>query len=121
MAEHNELGNKGELLAKEYLENGGYEILAVNWKYGRKEIDIIGKIDDVVAIIEVKTRSTDYFGKPEEFVTKAKQKFLIEAADNFVQNLDFDAEIRYDIISIVLNGKKQNIIHIEDAFIPLLD
>lgn len=121
MAKHNELGHEGEEIAKDFLKKKGFEILESNWRFERKEIDLIARIDELIAIVEVKTRSTDYYGNPEEFVTRAKKNFLIKAADAYAQSLDFDAEIRYDIISIVKRGENYSINHIEDAFIPLLE
>lgn len=121
MANHNELGKVGEEIAKDYLVTKGYEIMQSNWRFERKEIDLIARIGELVVIAEVKTRSTDYYGNPAEFVTRTKQNFLVKAADAFAQELDFDAEIRYDIISIIKRGNNFSIDHIEDAFIPLLD
>ena len=120
MAAHNNVGKQGEDLAAHYLLEKGFEILERNWRFEKKEIDIIARKGNIVAIVEVKTRSTAYFGRPEEFVTKAKQKFLVHAADAYAQLLDFDAEIRYDIVAIVLNSNHTEINHIEDAFIPVL-
>lgn len=121
MAKHNELGRKGEEIAKDYLMNKGFDILELNWRLGRKEIDLIARMGELVVIVEVKTRSTDFYGNPEDAVTRTKQNFLIKAADAYAQTLDFDAEIRYDIISIVTRGNSHSINHLEDAFIPLLD
>jgi len=120
MAKHNLLGKKGEKLAISYLKIHGYDILETNWFYEKKEIDIIARKNDLIIIVEVKTRSTDFFGNPEESVTSLKQKFLIDAADEYLQLLDFDAEVRYDIISIVKNNKKERIYHIKEAFTPSL-
>jgi putative endonuclease len=121
MAKHNELGKEGEEIAKKFLINKGYDILESNWRYERKEIDLIARMGEIIAIVEVKTRSTDFYGNPEESVTRTKQNFLIKAADSYAQALDFEAEIRYDIISIVMKSGKPLIKHFEDAFIPLLD
>ncbi len=117
MAKHNILGQVGENIALEYLLKKEYKILETNWRFGKKEIDIIAQKDNLVVIVEVKTRSTDYYGVPEESVTLAKQRFLIEAADAYMQQLDFEAEVRFDIISIV----NKTINHIQEAFIPLLN
>lgn len=119
MAEHNDLGKKGEQLAIEYLTEKGYNILETNWKCGQKEIDIIAKSKDFLVIIEVKTRSTDSFGEPQEFVTRAKQKYLERAAQIYVDRYRIELEVRFDIISIILNGKKQEITHLEYAFYPV--
>lgn len=121
MADHNILGKEGERIAREFLKRQGYKILEINWRFEKKEIDLIVRKNNVVVIVEVKTRSTDYFGDPEDSVTKAKQKYLVEAADAYAQQLEFEADLRFDIISIVLSDRESSIKHIEDAFIPLLD
>ncbi len=41
MASHNDLGRRGEDIAKEYLENIGYRVLRMNWKCGKAEVDVI--------------------------------------------------------------------------------
>ena len=120
MAEHNELGIKGEMLALEYLKEKGYKILETNWKCGKKEIDIIALTDDYLLIIEVKTRSTDAYGEPQEFVTVAKQRFLTNAAQIFAEHHNIQQEVRFDIISIVMNDYDHVLNHLEDAFYPVL-
>ncbi len=121
MAEHISLGKEGEQIAAAHLEKSGYEILELNWKHGRKEIDIIARKENIIAIIEVKTRTTDYFGTPEEAVTLSKQKYLILAADAFVNELDSEVDVRYDIVSIIKQRDNICVKHIEDAFVPLLE
>ena len=119
MAQHNELGQLGEQLAANFLQANGYNILARNWRVNRVEIDIIAELNDTLIFVEVKTRETDYFGYPEEAVGKAKQKQLQKAADAFVDATPIDGEIRFDIVAVILNAKKQEIHHIEDAFWPM--
>ena len=120
MAEFHELGKSGELLAVQHFVSKGYKILETNWRKGSLEIDIIAIKSDVLVIAEVKTRSTNYFGEPEEFVTKSKQKNLIRAANRYVLEKDLDVETRFDIISVLTNGIQHKIHHIEDAFYPTL-
>ena len=118
MAKHIETGKKGEDIAVSFLVSKGYEILETNWRSGHKEIDIIALDNDMLVIVEVKTRSTDYFGYPEEAVNKKKQQLLINAANAYVFKHDLSNEIRYDIISIILKDNEVKIDHIEDAFFP---
>jgi putative endonuclease len=117
MARHNQTGKEGELSAIDYLLQNNYEVIHTNWRFGKKEIDIIARKNDLFVFVEVKTRSTSFFGEPEESVTPAKQRFLIEAANAFLENLDFRAESRFDVISIV----GTSIRHIEEAFIPMAE
>lgn len=121
MSSHNDLGKQGEEIAANFLEKAGYKILERNWRFRKSEVDIIAQLDNLIVIVEVKTRATDYFGNPEESVTLKKQKLLINAADKYVQGIDSDVDIRYDIVAIIKEQNKCDIRHIEDAFIPLLD
>ena len=120
MAEHNELGDSGEKLALSFLKEKSYEILATNWRFGADEIDIIARHNNFLVIVEVKTRSSNYYGEPEVFVTKQKQKFLIRATQNYINQHDINEECRFDIIAIVSKNGKNTIHHIEDAFYPTL-
>ncbi len=118
MAEHNELGKKGEEMAQKYLANKGYTILATNWRYSKDEIDIIARHNSCLVIIEVKTRFTNVFGEPEEFVTNKKQSFLIRAANAYVEKNKSQEDVRFDIVSVLFCGTRWQINHIEDAFYP---
>ena len=72
MAEHNDLGKFGEELAVEFLEKNGYTILETNWFFNKAEIDIIAQKENILAVVEVKTRSSLDFGLPQEFVKPKK-------------------------------------------------
>ena len=56
MAEHNDLGKLGEELAVDFFKKNGYEILETNWTFQKAEVDIIALKNNVLAVIEVKTR-----------------------------------------------------------------
>ena len=118
MAEHNQTGKTGEELAAIYLEEKGFEILEKNWRNRFKEIDIIAKKDDLLVIVEVKTRSTMAFGTPADFVGLKKQRNLINAAEAYIFAKNSDLETRFDIVSILLQGDRNVIEHIEWAFSP---
>lgn len=120
MAEHNETGNIGEQLAEKYLRSLGYEILERNWRSGKNEIDIIAKDGQFLVIAEVKTRKSNYFGEPEEFVNRAKQHALISAANNYIVKKNLDLEARFDIISVIFTGSSYTVKQIKDAFYPLV-
>ena len=116
MAQHNELGKKGEQLALEHLKKEGYTIREKNWYYQKAEVDIIAQKGGVLAVVEVKTRSSTDFGNPQDFVNPKKIKLLVGAIDEYVTQNDMDVEVRFDIIAIVKNGNQFNLEHIEDAF-----
>lgn len=118
MAEHNETGKKGEDLAADFLQNEGIQILERNWKNRFEEIDIIALENELLVIVEVKTRSSIAFGKPEESVGLRKQRLLVNAAEAYIKKYNSDRETRFDIISVVTNGTGANIQHIRHAFSP---
>ncbi|MFC3561899.1 YraN family protein [Pedobacter jamesrossensis] len=119
MALHNDLGKKGEAIAKSYLEEKGYEILDENWVYGKAEIDLIAYKNGLMVFVEVKSRTSVAFGQPEEFVQKAKQKKMELASLEYIEIMNHQNEIRFDIIAITFKKDNTYILnHIEDAFWP---
>lgn len=116
MASHNELGKQGEDAAVEFLLNNGHEILVRNYRFKKAEVDIISKHGKHIVFTEVKTRSNDAFGHPEEFVDKKKRLLMKNAADEFMHQQKLDAEIRFDIISVSNEKRELKIYHIQDAF-----
>ena len=118
MSEHYELGKEGEEIASAFLSKIGYKILHRNWRHKKLELDIIAKKDEYIVIVEVKTRSNDYFERPQDAITFKKQKFLFDAAEAYIELFDLDMELRFDIVSILISDNKSEIEHIEDAFRP---
>ena len=116
MADHNELGKLGEELAENYLTKNGYTILETNWVFQKAEIDIIAQKANILAIVEVKTRSSIDFGLPQDFVKPKKIQLLVKAVNEYVVSRDLDVTVRFDIIAINKEGKDFNVDHIEDAF-----
>jgi putative endonuclease len=116
MAQHNELGKKGEEAAVEYLQQNGYEILETNWTFQKAEVDIIAQKENTLAIIEVKTRSSIDFGLPQDFVKPKKIQLLVKAVNEYVIQNDMDVDVRFDIIAIHKEGDDFKIEHLEDAF-----
>jgi len=116
MAAHNELGKIGEQLAYEHLIKKGYLIKERNWRSQRAEVDLIAQKGGTLAVVEVKTRSTDAFGDPKEFINKKKIKLLISAIDQYVCSRRLDVEVRFDVIGIVISGEGIQLEHLEDAF-----
>lgn len=116
MAEHNELGKIGEEKAVDFLQENGYEILETNWVFDKAEIDIIAQKDTVLAVVEVKTRSSIDFGLPQDFVKPKKIQLLLKAINEYVISNDLEVEVRFDIIAI--HKEKSNFVieHIEEAF-----
>ena len=116
MAEHNQLGVKGEQLAVDFLLKNGYDIIERNYRFDKAEVDIIAQKEAILAIVEVKTRSTADFGNPQDFVKPKQIQRLVKAVDEYVTVNELDVEVRFDIIAIVKEGSRFNIEHLENAF-----
>ncbi|MEI6866042.1 YraN family protein [Flavicella sp.] len=117
MADHNDFGIQGEIIARNYLVKKEYKILAQNWRYRKAEIDIIAIKKNDLAIVEVKTRSSDYYGKPQDFINTKKIQLLVEAANAYVIKNNLDVEVRFDIIAIIGKNENFKIEHFENAFL----
>ena len=121
MAEHNDLGKWGEQIARDLLISKGYQILEQNWSCGHKEIDIIAKDGNELVMVEVKTRRVTFLVDPEETVDKMKQRYLIWAAEAYVERNNLDMDVRFDIVAIVVdNNNERRVDHIENAFYPTI-
>lgn len=116
MAQHNDLGKLGEAMALTYLEKNGYTILETNWTFQKAEIDIIAQKEQILAIVEVKTRSSIDFGLPQDFVKPKKIQLLVKAVNEYVIANDLDCEVRFDIIAVQKLANDFKLEHLEDAF-----
>lgn len=116
--ENLDLGRKGEDIAAHYLEEKGYRIARRNFRAGMGELDIIAwSPEGCLVFVEVKTRSLDGFGGPEEAVNRKKQEQIARTAGAFMETIGYEGEIRFDIISVLLvRGQLKAIRHAEDAF-----
>ncbi|MEL6140005.1 MAG: YraN family protein [Bacteroidota bacterium] len=112
-------GQLGEEYAVRYLKNLGWTVLERNWRRRKAEIDIIARSGDILVFIEVKTRTSRLFGEPSSFVGPRQIELISAAASAYMESINHDWEIRFDIISILIEetGDYQ-LEHIEDAFFP---
>lgn len=110
-------GTEAENLAANFLENKGYQILERSYQYGHKEIDLVCRIKNTIVFVEVKAARSDKFGEPQSWVTDAKQKNLITAAQGYIQEHEVSGcDFRFDVIaySRIKNDVRLN--HFESAF-----
>ena len=111
------IGPGGERAAARYLEKHGYEILKRNYRVLGSEVDLIAKKDETLCFVEVKTRGSDDYGLPEEFVDKRKRRKIINAAKVFTGEKKYENFfVRFDIISVLFEGGNVKIKHITHAF-----
>lgn len=110
------LGNKGEEIVTEWLIKHGATILARNFQTRLGEVDIIATKGDVVAFVEVKTRSTEYF-PISQTVTRTKQQRIVRAAKNYILTKQLqDLTFRFDVATVVFEEGQHRIEYIKNAF-----
>ena len=105
---HLTLGRLGEDLAAEYLESLEYEILARNYRSPLGEIDIIAKHNETLVFVEVKTKTSNFFGRPEEMVTKTKQTKLKNLANSYLSQHSHLGPVRIDVVAVNVNGPRNH-------------
>lgn len=97
-----QFGNWGEQIAAQFLEMHGFVILARNYRTPYGEIDIIVQKEDLIVFVEVKTRSGNAFGMPEDAITPQKREHLTQSALHYLQqNEGKITDWRIDVISIL--------------------
>lgn len=101
MAQHNDTGNAGEKLAAAWLTKNGFTVREVNWRYSHLEVDIIASKGDTLHFIEVKTRSSNRYGNPEESITRKKFQNLKDAAERYQMVNSGWKWIMFDVLAIL--------------------
>jgi len=96
-------------------------ILHRNWRHGRDELDIVARDGRFLVVVEVKTRGSDRWADPEGAVDRAKQRKLLRAAAELLHSLPEDLELRFDIVAITHTSQGPEVLHIPNAFYPILD
>lgn len=113
---NHQTGKRGETLAAGFLREQGFTVLEKNWRYGYLEVDLIALENDVLVLIEVKTRADLRHGEPEEAVTRKKERHLLEAAERYLELKNRTNEVRFDIVAVWEDGPETRIRHIREAF-----
>lgn len=116
MAQHNLFGIKAEEKALEYLLKKGYCLLEKNYRYGHAEVDLLMQKNGYLICVEVKARSTDFYGLPESFINAKKIKLIVSVVDHYLEHSELDLEVRFDVIGIIKKRDNWIIKHIKNAF-----
>lgn len=109
-------GKEAEDMAADFLKAIGYEIVERNYRYRRSEIDLIVRKENWLVFVEVKMRSSDAFGYPEEFVDYKKAKNIVYGAEQYTYENEYNGNVRYDVVAISMRKGVPDIRHFEDAF-----
>ncbi len=116
MAEHNDFGNLGEKMAREYLQKKGYVIRHTNWFYQKDELDIVAEYNGELIVVEVKSRNTAVFGDAHDSITPRKIRNIVNATQGYIEQFDLMMETRFDVITVTMTKNGYQIEHIENAF-----
>lgn len=118
MAKHNDLGKWGEQKAVEVLKQKGYQVVELNYRFQRDEVDVIATKEEKYIFVEVKTRTNTQIQEPEQAVTKAKQKRIFKVAHHYLELNNIEKEAQFDIITVTQKQSGLEVNHIADAFMP---
>lgn len=116
MSDSYQFGKEAEEIAKAYLVQEGYKILAQNYFVQKAEIDLIAQKGDLVIVVEVKARKHDTLTEPEAAITSKKMKLLVKAADHYMQQSNLNLEVQFDILALLKTGTNWSIKHLKNAF-----
>lgn len=110
-------GQQGEDIAAAFLTDKGYTIIERNWRFKHWEVDIIAFKNKKLHFVEVKTRNSMRYGKPEESITREKMSHLKNAAEEYQYRFPEWKYLQFDVIAITLvNGIAKEIYLIEDVY-----
>jgi len=116
-----DIGRRAEKVAAGYLRARGYRIWKTNWRWGKKELDLVTLHRDELVIVEVKARLDNAVNNPAEVVDPVKQRNIVLAADAFIRLHGCCWPTRFDVIAVIYRGSDLEIEHIENAFYAVLD
>ncbi|MGD8321320.1 MAG: YraN family protein [Gemmatimonadota bacterium] len=115
------LGRWGEARAERFLRERGWTVLARNYRFGRREVDLVVRRRNLVAFVEVKTRAGSGFGAPQEAITALKRREIEAVATHFLARHAMEGvSVRFDAVAIVVQPDRRvvGIEHVEDAWRP---
>ena len=115
------LGTLGERIAARWLAAQGWQLLAVRWRSGHRDLDLVVRLGDLVAFVEVKARRGTLFGDPVEAVTWRKRRELVRSAQAWIDRCGRPGEAyRFDVVGVLVTGRgataRVRVRHVPDAF-----
>jgi putative endonuclease len=119
------LGDRGEKAVVDWYLARGFSLVARNWRCASGEIDVVVRRDQIIVMCEVKTRTSDRFGAPEESVTSTKVRrlrrlaavFLSEArSSGLLSEGSAGLDVRFDVAAVTIDRGELAIDVIESAF-----
>jgi putative endonuclease len=113
-------GRHGEAVAEAYLRAHGFRILARNLHLRHAEIDLLALDGDTLCVVEVRLRSSDRFGTPEESIDARKRRRLVRGAAALLARggLPRFSAVRFDVVSVRPRDDGVSVRLLRDAFRP---
>jgi putative endonuclease len=102
-----EIARLGENLARKYLRDNGYRIIEQNYKSRYAEIDLVAEDKGILVFVEVRTRTDEQFGRPEETINRNKINKLIRNAQGYMLRKRLNQRYRIDAVCVVLGEDKK--------------
>ena len=112
-AENLNIGKRGEDIARRHLEKKGYCVIEQNYRTKYSEMDLIATKDGVLVFIEVRTKTSERFGAPEDTINKQKIARLIRSAKAYLAYKKHEGPARIDAVCVVLGQEEERINHYE--------
>lgn len=111
---------RGEKLAEKFLRRAGFKILYRNYRAkGGGEVDLVCRDGDTLAFVEVKTRTSDEFGRPGDAVNADKRELIERGARSWVRMLErTDVLVRFDVVEVIAGDGRPEITLHRAAFTP---
>ena len=116
MAQHNLFGQEAESKALSFLTNKGYILLEKNYRFGKAEIYLLIKDDNILFCVIEKARTPDFFGSPESFISLKKISLLVGAVNHYIESHCVNLEVRFDVIAFTHKNQQWKCKHIENVF-----
>ena len=114
-------GRSAEQLAARYLRARAYRIMKTNWRWGRKELDLVAIHKGELVIVEVKSMVGNRVNHPSEVVDLKKQRNIILAAEGYIRIHNWHGPTRFDVIGVYYGNEGVEFEHIENAFNPQME
>ena len=101
---HLEIGELGERIAVDFLKAEGRKVLYRNFRAPKGgEVDIVARDGKMLSFVEVKTRTSEKFGRPLDAVDREKELLIERGANEWLRLLGTrEIPIRFDVVEVIL-------------------
>lgn len=112
-----DLGLQGERIAARWMQRDGWAVVAHRFRSGHRDLDLIMRLGDLIAFVEVKARRGDAFGSPIEAVHHRKRRELTKSAQVWMDRHGSPGlSYRFDVVGVLISGSRVRVRHVADAF-----